>query len=217
MHKYLFLLLIFVLSACTNDVLFTEPQPEGSRDLKKFPKKYTGQYIDMEDSTILVIMSYVVLEEHTEALSDPLSEVLEDGDIEIRNDSMLFKDSGRWYSIEQRNDSVFGKVEFHDTLVDLSGSGKLRKLGRNFFVSLPLDSLWMVFKLSFDRDDYAYLCEVDKNEMPVFEQHCKVEVEKNERGKPDKYYLSPTRKELKTLLKLGTFSDSTVCRRIDLP
>jgi hypothetical protein len=114
-----------------------------------------------------------------------------------------------------RNDSIFGTVTIYDTIFNLSTDYKLRKLRGNYFLNFPRDSLWMVLVLKFGRGQKAYLSDIEQEkEMKIFEEHSKVEVIRNKKGKPEKYILDPSRKELKVLLKQGTFTDTTEFVRV---
>ncbi len=215
MKKLAFLFLIVLLAACDPTVVFREPQPEGNNDLRSFPDKVLGTYMELNDSSIYIITSSSILEKHKKDLADPETEILEDDEIELIGDSLYIKDMDIKYPIIRKNDSVFGHIVFYDTIIDLRKKCKLRKLGKNYFLNQSHDSLWIVLKLSFDRTGYAYLCDIDhEKEIEIFKQHSRVEIKKDDQGKPIKYYLSPTRKEFKTLLKLETFTDSTKYIRV---
>ncbi|MFC2098164.1 hypothetical protein ACFLSP_00330 [Bacteroidota bacterium] len=215
MRKLAFIVLIAVIGGCDPTVVFMEPQPQGKKDLASFPSKFLGTYMQLDDSSIYIIYRNCILEKYEEDLADPEAEIIEDEDIELIGERLLFKEMNLEFPVRRRNDSVFGHIVIYDTIVNLKGSSKLRKLGRNYILNQPSDSLWLVFKLSFDKSGYVYLCDIDhEQEMGIFEQYTSVETEKNDQGNPMKYYLSPALKELKTILKLETFTDTTGYIRI---
>ncbi|MCK4748661.1 MAG: hypothetical protein KAT15_16525, partial [Bacteroidales bacterium] len=148
-------------------------------------------------------------------LADPEDEILEDEDIEIVGDSLIIKEMNLSFPVTMRNDSVFGLVVLYDTVFDIKGEDRLRKSGKNYFLNFPSDSLWIVLKLRFDRSGRVYLCDVnDEQELEIFEQYCSVKIQMDEEGSPKKYIMSPSSKELKTILKMKTFTDTTEYVRI---
>ncbi|MFC2115659.1 hypothetical protein ACFLTU_04250 [Bacteroidota bacterium] len=215
MRKLIFLLLTALLFSCDPVVMFTEPQPEGKKDLASFPARYRGTYMELSDSSIYLVTAERILEKHEEFLSDPESEILEDSEIEIIADTLIIKEMNLKFPVSRRNDSVFGLVVLYDTVFDIKGESRLRKLGKTYFMNIPSDSLWMVFKLQFDKSGHAFLCGVeDEEEVKIFEQYCKVKIHADEDGNPKKYILAPSVKELRKILKTETFTDTTEYVRI---
>ena len=76
MRNLVFLILTMVLFACDPTVVFMEPQPEGKSDLKSFPAKYRGTYMELEDSSIFIITGSIILEKYEEDLAGPIGEIL---------------------------------------------------------------------------------------------------------------------------------------------
>ncbi len=209
------LLLLISVYACDPTVVFTEPQPEGKKDLMNFPAGSMGAYLELDDSSVYIIESKKILEKHEEVLANSVEEVIQDDDVELTGDQLVMKDLNYSVPVIRRNDSVFGRIVLYDTVFSIPRGDRLRKLGRNYFLSLQRDSLWMVLKLTFDNSGRAYLCDIDyENEMDLIGQYCKMEVKTDEEGNPVKYILSPSTKELKKLLKLEAFSDTTEYIRI---
>lgn len=215
MKKLGYLIIITILVACDPTVVFMEPQPEGKKDLGSFPSRYRGTYIEIDDSSVYIITAQNIFEKHDESFADPIEKMIEEEDVELFGDSLFIKDMNLKIPVTSRDDSIFGRFVFYDTIFDLSGDNKLRKLGRNYFLNMPTDSLWMVLKLTFDRSGKAYLCDIDhEKEMNIIGQYCEIETETDKEGEPKKYILAPDLKELRSLLKLETFTDTTEYLRI---
>ena len=70
MRYLIFPLLLTILSSCDPTVVFREPQPQGKRDLSKFPDKFTGFYMASDDSSLYLIKSTIILEKYVEELAD---------------------------------------------------------------------------------------------------------------------------------------------------
>jgi hypothetical protein len=209
-------LLSFLLISCDPNVLFREPQPAGSRDLAKFPARVHGTYLEtMDDSSVYVVTSTYIFQKYVEKLNLPVEEILEDEEVALKGDTLILADIVLAFPVIRRNDSVFGTITVYDTIFDLSAEDKLRKLRKDYFLNFPHDSMWMVLKLQFGKDQKAYLFDINEDkEAKIFEQYCAVEVIRNDKDRPGKYIMNPGRNELKALLKLETFTDSTEFIRI---
>lgn len=214
MRKLIWLFLIPSLFACEPSVLFRGPQPVGKKDLGEFPPKYRGMYQESEDSSVYIIKDLRILEIYRETVAELLNTVVEDEDIEFRNDSLFISEYTGFPALT-RNDSVFSHIVFYDTVFDISRGDKLRKMGRSYFLNLPKDTLCLVLRLSFEKPDKAFLCDIDQDrEMDLIGRHTSIDTVKNEKGEAGKFILDPTKKELKRLLRLGAFSDTTGYQRI---
>jgi len=171
--------------------------------------------MELDDSSIFIITANRILEQYKADLADPESEILEEGDIVLNGDTLIIKDMNLKFPVTRKNDSVFGSVMLYDTMFDINSEGRLRKAGRNYLLNLPSDNEWIVLKLIFAASGKAYHCDIaHEDEIDIFNKYCRVDTETNEKGNPKKYILSPTSKELKKLLKLETFTDTTEYIRI---
>ena len=176
--------------------------------------------MELEDSSIFILTANRILEQYEAELADPESEILEDGDIVLNGDTLIIEEMNLKFPVTRKNDSVFGSVMLYDTIFDINSEGRLRKSGKNYLLNLPSDDEWNVLKLIFTASGEAYHCSIaHEDEIDIFKKYCKVVTETNEKGTTTKHLLSPTSKELKKLLKLQTFTDTTKYIRIskDVP
>jgi hypothetical protein len=103
----------------------------------------------------------------------------------------------------------------HDTVFSILRGDILRMLQKSYFLNIHQDNMWIVFKLDFNRDGQAFLCDIDpEDEMDLFMQHTDVKIDTNNEGKPEQYILSPAKRELRKVLKSETFTDCTVYYRV---
>jgi len=210
------ILMLFLLVSCDPNVLFREPQPAGSKDLARFPARIHGTYLETtDDSSVYVVTSAYIFQQYVEELKLPVAEILEEEEVTLEGDTLIIKDIDLAFPVILRNDSVFGTITIYDTIFDLSADYKLRKLQQHFFLNFPRDSMWMVLKLQFRKGQKAYLFDInEEKEVKIFEQYSTVEVIRNNKGKPESYIMDPDRNELKALLKLETFTDTTEFIRV---
>jgi hypothetical protein len=209
-------LLLFLFVSCDPNVLFREPQPADSKDLAKFPASLHGTYMEtMGDSSVYVVTSTYIFQKYEEELDLSVAEILEDDEVALSGDTLIVKDMDLVFPVMLKNDSIFGTITFYDTIFDLSSGYKLRKLQKNYFLNFPQDSMWTVLKLQFRKGGRAYLFDINVDkEAEIFEEHSKVEIIRNDKGKPETFIMNPGRNELKTLLMRETFTDTTEFIRI---
>lgn len=171
--------------------------------------------MESDDSSLYLIKSDVILEKYDEDLAEEEKDLLEDENIMLRSDTLIMLDMNLSFSVTRRNDSVFGFIEIYDTIFSMDRGDCLRKLKKDYFLNIQGDTLWMVFKLSFDRPGHIFLLGIDyEEEIEIFKKYSLVETKTNKEGEPVKYILSPTRRELGRLIKLETFTDTTEYYRI---
>jgi hypothetical protein len=184
MRYMLGILLLNLLISCDPNVLFREPQPDGSKDLAKFPARVHGTYLEtMDGSSVYVVTSTYIFQKYVEELDLPIDEILEDEEVALKGDTLILKDIDLAFPVILRNDSIFGTVTVYDTIFDLSADYKLRKLRQHYFLNFPRDSMWMVLKLQFGKGQKAYLFDInEEKEVKIFEQHSSVEVIRNNKG-----------------------------------
>ena len=215
MRKLVYVLMALILISCDPMVIFTEPQPQGKEDLSNFPGKYLGMYRQSNDSSIYLVTEKEILEKYEEYIADSRDDILAEEDIELIGDTVLLMEDELSFPVTCRNDSVFGWIVLYDTIFSINRGDRLRKLGKHYFINMPGDSLWVVVKLQFNKNGSVYKADIDHEaEMDIFRQHCDVEVVTDDEGNPSRYILDPTSKELKKLLKLDTFTDTTGYVRI---
>ncbi len=215
MNKTLLIALMLLSMACDPTLVFTEPQPAGKKDLNRFPARFRGTYVESGDSSTFIVTADRILQKYEESLSKSEEEMLRDDQTELTGDRIVIKDLNQSYRVTRRDDSVFGTLIFYDTIFYIRGKDRLRRLGDDYFLNLPEDSLWVVLKLNFSRSGKACLSDIDLDrELETFRKHCRVEVQSDDQGKPVKYLISPSLKEFRTLLSLGSFTDTTTYFRI---
>ena len=208
-------LVICTLTSCEQYVYFTEPQPAGKANLRKFPAKIQGLYFGPEDSTWYLINRKMILNRYEVELKDPVSVIREDDELTLEGNILRIEGIDIDYPVIRRNDSVFGNMLIYDTIVNLDAGGIVRKMGPDYFLNEPSDSLWIVYKLSFLKDGTSYLCTVNhKSEMDIFTNYCRVDTVLHE--KKYRFLLTPDKKELQTLLRLETFTDTVLYIRQDI-
>ncbi|TAE50428.1 MAG: hypothetical protein EAZ89_12085 [Bacteroidetes bacterium] len=196
------------LSACTS-VLFTEPQPAGVSNEKRFPEELLGTYAGKSDDTIIVRQtSYLRNEEKdTYALKSQL-----DG-------KTLFIKNGLIYDLSEDAKNGFPYTENQDTLsyhihryqeVGLSDSVVLRRYQGYYFLSLKGDhDLWQTMILSKSKSNRLTSRMIDgenEKEVAALKEVMQVETVLNSDSTVNYYYATPTPQELMDFIQGGGFT-----------
>lgn len=196
------------LSACTS-VLFTEPQPAGVSNEKRFPEEFLGTYAGKANDTIIVRQnSYLRNEEKdTYALKSQL-----DGE-------NLFIKNGLIYDLAEDKKNGFSYTENQDTLsyhihryeeVGLSDSVVLRRYQGFYFLNLKGDhDLWQTMILTKSKSNRLTSRMVDgenEKEVAAMKEAMKVETVLNADSSVNYHYATPTPQELMDFIKGGGFT-----------
>jgi hypothetical protein len=145
--KYLPLLCIFLMVSCKKSpVVFTEAQPEKTKDENIFPKHLIGEYYNLEQHVVLKITDRLI--EKTMVLKDTFSLKDLSKEEKLINDTIINKQTSERFAVKKINDSLFTNYVFKDTVFFLNTTNVLRKWrGYYFLNSKNSDNTWVVQKL----------------------------------------------------------------------
>jgi len=111
MFKYIPVLLVLLTWASCITVEFENPQPDGAKSLKKFPKKLQGTYL-VDDEGMLLIRKYSFIAGHKDSIDDGEVTHLDDKNIlrKFRNVYIFNSKEDRYWAsriIKLEKDSLF--------------------------------------------------------------------------------------------------------------
>ena len=216
MRRFIIFLSISLLSltGCGPNVYFDAPQPVHKKELKSFPGKLRGHYMNLDDSTLFVVNQSMILQLYDEEFAIPLDEIETSDDYMLLDDSLFIGDSGIQVKVSVRDDSVYGIAAFRDTIFLISDEYVLKKYKKRIFLNFREEKdniyLWLVMKITFYPDGKAKLCVVsDEDEMDMLKEITTVEEIKSKAEKIDYYLIKPTKQEFIEYLKQDGFTDCT--------
>lgn len=196
-----FILLVFLLG-CGPYIWFKVPQPQGRENLKTFPQDIQGQYSSAIDTVMIHIGKDKIVREYREKLLMTKIEFREEtGDTISEDTSFTFTDNWE-ITIKSFGDSVkiFSKKD--DELFNISERQILREYKGYYFLNYKdTNDYWKVkiLKLEADTLEFDFILRAD--DMQRIRNITKVEVKKDSSEESSKYYLNPTRRELKKILR----------------
>jgi hypothetical protein len=126
-------IIVSVLFSCDPIVTFTEPQPDGTGNLAKFPKRIQGQYMSTEDSSTLIVDNLLIrriydLEQkfHPNQLSS--NEILS-------GDTLINLTTHEKTLIRLDGDSMLTRLHYIDTMFLIDEDNVVRKLKGYYFLN----------------------------------------------------------------------------------
>jgi hypothetical protein len=189
---------------------FTEPQPTGKSDLDGFKKKYQGLYLCIEDSSLLTISESKITQEWRIEFSATQTEVDTSEGLELTEGELVSEYFDSPIEVVQRGDSIFGTYQYAKTLFEPSDGSVLRYFkGRYFLNTMKSENNWKVQILELTGGVDLSLSRISGNgQIESLSEITEVVVDSSETGKIEAYHLTPSRKELKDLLKKSKFNRS---------
>ena len=199
------LILLVLMFGCGPYIWFKVPQPEGKPNLTKFPENMTGEFLSVKDSSIIRIESNKIIREYREKIIMSIDQFkIEAGDSISTDTSFTFTDNWR-FKIESKDDSVVIFSSKDEELFEISDNQLLREYKNYYFLNYKdTNDLWKVKILNFFSDTLEFDFILSSNDMKLVKRITKVETVKDTIEDSEKYYLKPTKRELKKILRKRT-------------
>ena len=207
-HFFTFFLPAIIFISCGEDskVIFTEPQPDNSRDLHEIPKRFRGTYLSLLDSSFLTITSNEMIRSYDFWMEGKLSEM--DSNYVLVGDSLLVNKNERDTMPVTLSDSL---VRFHffmaDTFFSMGNAPKwlhLRKMkGYLFLNNWCGDSCWTVQKMALKRGNLS----IGSMKLPEDIEKLDAITETNEDTAAVIRNYQPKRKEFRKFVRQSGFSE----------
>ncbi|MEA2106383.1 MAG: hypothetical protein U9P82_06635 [Bacteroidota bacterium] len=201
-HLFILFLILFFVS-CSPYIWFQSPQPEGRKNLDTFPNELIGKYVSVSDSSIIIINSDKVIKQYHEKLMMSNTEFYEEtGDSIAKDTSFLFTDN--WHiKMKAFGDSVKVFSWKDETLFQISDDQLLREYKGYYFLNTKdTNNLWKVEILRQAKDTLEYDDILKKEDIDKIKSITAVkEIKDTTREKITRYYLNPSKRELREILK----------------
>lgn len=205
----LILLFILFFVGCGPYIWFRSPQPERRKNLDTFPNELIGKYISIEDNSVIIINKNKVIKQFHEKLLMTKNEFQQEtGDSLAQDTSFLFTDN--WHiKVKSFADSVNVFSWKDEVQFEISDDQLLREYRNVYFLNFrDTGEYWKVKILYLYGDTLEYddiLTKEDINKIKsitTVKEYSDTSKEHNTR-----YFLNPTRRELKKILKTRSGGD----------
>ena len=148
-----FLILTNLFACSTNEppVTFNEPQPAETRNLSKFPNKLQGNYLSLNDNSLLIISDKLIQRVTTIDNVIHLSEL--DSNSRLSGDTIFNSITNSTIVVTRKGDSLYHHGRYIDTLFQIGINNVLRRQNSNYFLSTKHDDeSWIIQKINISDD-----------------------------------------------------------------
>ena len=205
-----FIFLVFLIG-CGPYIWFKVPQPEGKENLSGFPLNLQGKYSSVIDTVIIHIEKDKIIREYRENLLMSKIEFREETGDSIAEDT-AFNFNDNWQiTVRSFGDSVqiFSKKD--DELFNISERQVLREYKGYYFLNYKdTNNFWKVKILKLEEDTLEFDFILRDDDMQNIRKITTVESQKDSTGESTQYFLDPSRKELRKILKHRTTGEKYI-------
>jgi len=160
---------ILSLASCVS-IYFNNPQPTDARNIKNFPRKIRGTWIEDGDTTTIRKRTFRKVEWAVESISKAEFDTTQS--LVVKGDKIfdLESDSVQGYYYELREDSFFVKIP-QITRYELGEGVLFRRVSKRYFtLSINTDSIWWnVYLIEILPDESILVKYPIKSELSILE------------------------------------------------
>ncbi len=198
-----FILLTSVF-ACEPPVTFNEPQPTNTDNLSKFPKRLQGQYLSLEDNSVLTISDKQIQRIYDFDYKVHPNQL--DSTARLSGDTIIDLTTNEKTLIKRDGDSLINHVHYIDTLFQIDYDNVVRKFKGYYFINTRYDKTsWEVKKIQLQKGQLVISSISAKQDIENLK-----EITETATDTIPPYKFTPTKKQFKEFIKNDGFSDSEI-------
>jgi len=204
------ILLFLILSSCGDLVRFETPQPEGQKDEKSIPRRLTGVYFNIDDSTKLTVTTKEIIETLEKDFKGLLTELDSVDRATIKTDTS-FSETSENMRIDMvvKGDSIFQHLDYKDTLFTFDKNDILRKFKGYYFLNRQRSAnSWSVTKLTKTKKGIILGTVSDKTDIENLRELTDTKAD-------TVYNFRPTKKQLRQFLNDKGFQNEKIFIKIE--
>ncbi len=210
-RNVIILIVLAFFIGCGPYIWFKVPQPEGRENLSEFPDELTGKYSSVYDTSTIRIESDKIIREYRENLLMTKVEFREETEDSISEDtSFTFADN--WdITVNSFGDSVKVFSRRDEELFKISDQQILREYKGYYFLNYKdSNDYWEVKILKLEGDTLEFDHILTEEDLKNIENITSIETYTDSTEETTEYYLKPTKRELKKILKKRSTGDKFV-------
>jgi hypothetical protein len=193
-------LLLISLVACEEPVTFTDPQPVGTNDLSKFPKRLQGSYISLADNSTLIIHDDFIQRVYDFDYKIHLHQL--DSTARLSGDTLINMKTDEKVFVKKENDSLVFHIHSEDTIFQINPVSILRKLKGYYFLNTQYGKGWEVQKIQLAKGQLVISSVSTKQDI----ENLNEIIEKPQDTIPP-YQYTLTKKQFKEFVQNDGFSE----------
>lgn len=221
MKKHTILLLLILVSCkevsadaelAGNIFYFENPQPINDSELKSFPNKFLGSYMNA-DSTFLTFQKEYIFKEHF--YNFKLSNIILDSlklEYNISENEMISKkDENVKFKFRKLKDSIEISDKTIDTIFRFSNTQKAKRINGNIVISQKDSIFWKIKLYSFDEDKLTVKQLYSDSDLKKMDSITKVKAKMIDSST---FIIAPSRSEFKQFFKIKDFGYDTNYKKL---
>ncbi len=192
------------LIACGPSVTFDEPQPAGSENLSKFPRRLQGQYLSLEDFSVLEIGEKLIQRIYDYDYIVHVNEL--DSTQVLFGDTLINLNTNERTQIRREGDSLIVHIHSVDTVFQLDYDNVVRKYRGYYFLNTRYGKAnWEVKKVQLSKGQLTIGSITTKPDIENLK-----EITETAQDTVPRYTYTVTTKQFKKFVKSGGFQNSEV-------
>jgi hypothetical protein len=200
----------FILFSCKYEpeLVFEEPQPNVSKDQKKFGKEIQGRYFNPKDSSSIIIDDKSIIRKREFKWNFLRSEIDSGIVANIHDNNLVIEGlSKAGMKVSIIDDSIFSLWTFSDTLFLISQDNILRQMRTYYFLNTKIQQQgWKVMRLEIQKKKFLKFSRINPlDSLERFEEITHINKILDDSGRVLQFNIKPTKKELKKLMKEEAF------------
>jgi len=201
-RKLIIYIALLLLLSCGPYIWFKVPQPEHSKNLIGFSDKLLGNYRSVYDTSIIHIEPNRIIKEYRENLVLTKSEFREEVGDTISDDTS-FTFTNNWdITIKSFGDSVRILSSKNEDIFQISETQLLRYYKDYYFLNFKdSNEYWKVKILQLKGDTLEFDNILTDDDLRFIKNITAIEVYTDSINEEKEYFLKPTKRELKRILK----------------
>lgn len=207
--KLIFLILFLtMLYSCAPPVTFEEPQPANTSTVANFPKRLQGQYLSLEDSSILLIDDQLIQRVYDYDYTIHASQL--DTATMIVGDTLYDQKGSKKYLFKNVGDSLVTHIHNIDTLFKIDEYNVVKKFKGYYFLNTRHDNeSWEVKKMQLIKGQLIISNINTERELENLK-----EVAETSQDTVTPYKFKASKKQFKEFLNNNGFSESETFIRL---
>lgn len=206
----LIFLLPFAFSSCEQQpaLEFEEPQPANVKNANEFKKKFRGEYLSLEDTSVLQILPNLLIRKSSYLFHVSKKDLDTMKDYSIQNNRLYGPEFSTGVNFLLKNDTLEFSSNSVDTLFKVDGNENIIRFykGHYYLNHKTPQNRWRLSSLSFNKDGkLLYTAVTDSTDLKNMQEITNVDSVLDTEGKTVAHISKPAKKEFKKFVKKGGF------------
>lgn len=195
-----------LFTECGPEVKYKVAQPNNRQNLEAIPDNFLGRYSNISDSTILEITKKSIYKVWKSNEQMPLDSIIKDLKFKVYCDTVINLNDGFKIDIKFTEDVKKVLVSAQERLFNISDSNLIRKYSDFCFLNYKTkDGYWLVKVIRMKGDYLEFTDLINSKDIDNIDNLTRVTTVKDSTNSTQEYQLSPSRRELRRILRSKKF------------